>query len=724
MARYRDIVSPVGVDVMNQNTGGAQAAEQLSRALKSFEQIGNQYTGQLRAEQGAQEGEAAGAARNPQPRTGLRAGTAYGRAYNSAAEAAYAAEIETDINATLTKLEQDHEGDLIGFESTAKGYGEELLKSVPDAYKVRVSQSLMARAAAGSARVRGQQIAYDKDKQAAAALAGMDARAANTLAAAEHLDRDAADEALAAAVAENQAMLDAMVAEHVWGANSAEHAAALQNNFVEALDKGLLASRADATVDSLMNKARVDVVAGDRALLQVLSNDMIPEEERQAIRIAYDKQRTALGEDRARAMVEETTGIARDLAAGDGGPTVDSRSWRAYKKGGISRAELEGNLTKSAANLKQKGEDSADEAAVRAAFATGEGIDPTSGGQKKALNKFVDSIVASQGMKPGDPRWTNFMVDVATQTNVLPASAESWARKSMLTGDPTQAALGASLFARVKQAKPEAWDYNSDPKLTSFAEQLNQNVEALGPDHVERAFELAHRNVFEQTKEVKERLALEYGSEKDRLDGNADALKEALEDDPLFDQTVWGESPAASLAMKADYDALVGQYYVSTNGDIKMARDIASGAIRSRYGVSEVNGAREIMKYAPEKMFPGLSGAVVRDDVLKSIATTPGLSYPDVVYPSQVKLVPEKFGLTERTQGRIWNIVVQDSDGNYDIVRGPDNTPLPYSLPLGKSFDEAHARESQRQIEKAQALKARIPIDDALMLEQLDDVRR
>lgn len=724
MARYRDIVSPVGVDVMNQNTGGAQAAEQLSGALKSFSQLSNSYHGQLRAEQGAQEGEAAGAARNPQPRTGLRAGTAYGRAYNSAAEAAYAAEIETDINATLTKLEQDHEGDLIGFESTAKGYGEELLKSVPDAYKVRVSQSLMARAAAGSARVRGQQIAYDKDKQAAAALAGMDARAANTLAAAEHLDRDAADEALAAAVAENQAMLDAMVAEHVWGANSAEHAAALQNNFVEALDKGLLASRANATVDSLMNKARVDVVAGDRALLQVLSNDMIPEEERQAIRIAYDKQRTALGEDRARAMVEETTGIARDLAAGDGGPTVDSRSWRAYKKGGISRAELEGNLTKSAANLKQKGEDSADEAAVMAALRAGEGIDPTNAKQRKALNKFVDNVVAAQGMKPGEQRWTNFMVDTAKQTNVLPASAESWARVSMLKGDPMQAAMGASLFARVQAANPAAWDYNSDPKLAAFAQQLNDNVEALGPDQIARAHELAYRNVYEQTKEQKERLALEYGSKEKRLAGNAEALQDALNDDPLFDPSVFASSPASSLAMKTEYDNLVGQYYVSTNGDLKTARELAGHAVRSRYGVSEVNGEREIMKYAPEKMFPGLTGAIVRDDVLKSIATTPGLSYPDVVQPSQVKLVPEKHGLTERTQGRIWNIIVQDEDGNYDIVRGPDNTPLPYSLPLGKSFDEVHARESQRQVEKAQALKARIPIDDALMLEQLDDVRR
>lgn len=751
--RYRDLVAPVIPDVINQDTGAAQVAQELSDTFASFGRLANEGVGIIRAEQGAREGEAAGAAGTPAPRTGFRAGTAYGRAYNSAAEAAYSAKMQTDIQAHITKLEQDNEGDLMGFETSVKDVSEKLLAEVPPEYRTRVEQALAGRVAAGAARVRDQQIAFEQEAHQAAVMEAMPARVGLAVAAAMHLPREEGDAAIEAAVAENRAQLDALVRENP---RLATWAVAAQAEFIKDLDTGLLATRTNEAVENLMNVARVDVARGDDELGALMADESIPLAERLEIRKAYDQQRTALGEDRARQFVEQSTELAKRLAADESGAGVENASWGLYRKGAISRQEHEGNLRKSVENGLKRVEDDSDVEAVQALLATGRGIYPKNSKQVKALNKLVDREVAASGMQKGDDRWTAAMVDVAKTTNILPDQALEYAATNLLSGDPLQAAKGAAFFARVQDAKPEAWPYNDDPELAVFADQLNRNVSA-GIDPA-RAYELAHRNAYELKKEERELLEERMGKKKDVRAENASALMDALNDDPNFDQTVWAGSPEVRDTMQAEFNDLVTQYYTANGGKIDDARSLAGKAIRSRYGVTSMNGSREVVKFAPERMYPYLTGEFIRQDLHDKLAAA---GYKDVVaqpveetpvvdplspaslaeakrraeappakptLPETVRLRPAPWGMTDRTKGLQWAIEVKDEDGHPDILLGPDNQPLIYELPIGEDYDKLRAEalaKKKTEFDRVRELTLQNdPVRTRMQLEQLDDVRR
>lgn len=707
--RYRQLQSPVGVDVLNTDTGGDQAARALSDAFSNFANVGTHLIGENRADQGAVEGAAAGAAGTPQPRSGFFGHTAYGQAYNSSAEAAYAAKMATDIDTEFNQYEQDYEGDLAGYTTVAKSYAEGLMAEVPAEYRTRVEQALNVRSAASGAKIRGQQIADQRDQQAADFMAGQDSKAKIALAAAEHLPREQGDAALAAAVADNAAGLQAMVDGHVISATTAVKWGAA---FSASLDEGLFAARTSNVVEELMNVARVDFEKGDKLLIERLADPNLPDDDKLAIRKEYDAQRSALEEDRARVYVEAAGSLSKRLAAGEFGPGIESEARRLRRKGGISRAEYLSSLDQSQNNSEKKAEEEVDVSYVAASMSGGPGLDPADPKQRKAVDTYFDHEVAAAGMTPGDTRWSQKVVEMTKKTNILPKAAESFVRVGLM-GDPLRAANAAALFDRIQDANPVAWDYSVDPKIAPFAAQLNANVKNM-EDPV-RAHEVATANVYGMKDEEKKRLALEYSGNKKELNANADALQDALDSDSHFNPPGWDGAPAATLAMKAEYDNLVGQYYVWTNGNLEQARTIAGKAIMGRggYGVTEMNGKREVIKLAPERVYPGMTAPVIRDDLYKSVASLNTL--PQIPNPALLRIIPSSD--TERSKGRWWNVAVFDEDGNHELIRGPDNRPLPYSMPLGPDFSAARDALKAAKVAESVQASARAAKRDEILFE-------
>jgi hypothetical protein len=108
------------------------------------------------------------------------------------------------------------------------------------------------------------------------------------------------------------------------------------------------------------------------------------------------------------------------------------------------------------------------------------------------------------------------------------------------------------------------------------------------------------------------------------------------------------------------------------------------------------------MQYAPEALFPGLSAAVVRDDVARTVQDNAAAF--EKVDPTKVRLTATDR--TARTGGQDWALSVPDKFGAYDVVRGQDGNPLTYRLPVSQSdYSAARARQAQTDIEKARQLR-------------------
>lgn len=699
--RYRDLQRPALIDVAARSTpsGATEAASALAESLASFSRTGFNTLAPIvdrnLAKVGAEAGAKAGVEGVPQRKSTL---TTYGRAYNNAAEAGYSARLQIDIHQTIDRIEQESAGDLESYQAKVVEYEKEFLNGVPENFRPALSLILKARIADGDTRIRGQVIEDVKDKALAAYLEGGEARVQNAVIASAQLPSEAGDQALLAAVQDNDDQLDALLEDRVITKVQAVQMAA---KFREDLDAGLTDYRTSGIVDSLMAKARTDVLAADRALGALDARTDLSAADKEKIRSDYRQQRELLAFERSRQFVDQSGDLAARLAGGAHGQDIDASNAELYRKGAISVDEYQSNAAAAARNAKQKQDDDVDIEAILVALNGGRGLDPTNKKQREALDKMFVQGTTTAGMTPGDSRWTATAVDVAKKTNVLPASAQSWARVNLLSGVPEQAIQGAAFISRVKEANPVAWDFNDDPRIDAYAEQLTA-LTAVGVDP-ERAFEMAQKNVYQLTDPERKLLNQQYNEAKP---DNISVLQDKLDSDDEFDPFIFGGAPEASFRMKAEYDSAVAQYFKFTNGNVQLAQDMAWDGIKSRYGRSTVNGAPEIIKYAPSKMYPGITDEIIRQDIT-DVAKASGFTGD----PKNVVMKPTP--MTEDSKGLVWQLEVQDEFGVYDVLRDERNVPVIYMLPVGTAYEDARVSIAARQLQEAENQRAQLEADQA-----------
>ena len=688
--RFRDLVRPALIDVgaRSTRTGGAEASLALAESLSSFSRTVTDVGLRLQTQRGAQEGAEAGAAGEPEFKRGLRSLSAYGAAYNSAAEVGYSAKLQTDVDESIARIERESVGDIEGYQSRVAGYSEGLLAEVPERLRPRISLAIESRRSAGEQRIHAQVIAENSNEALASYLEGAPALINSAITASSNLPEAEATEAFDAALAENNAMLDALVNGHVITATKRVE---LKSKFEEALQTGISDAFVSETVSGLMALARANVLEGDRALSALESDDTISEEEKSAIRTAYRTQRELLTFERSRQHVSESADLAGSLTAGLHGGDIVATNDELYRRGAISVDEYESNTSKIVRNVLKETQDDIDIEAIRSALEGGPGLDPTNTKQREALDKMFVQGTEVAGMEKGGNRWQTTALDVAEKTNVLPDSAESWMRVSLLSGDPEQTAVAASFAARVRETNPVAWSYNRDARLSAFSKQVEESI-SIGVEP-ERAIDIANKNVYGLSDAERDKLDERYREQK--ID-NDSVLKSQLDGDDEFDVTFFGGAPLAPLAMQAEYDEAVFDFFRYTNGDVEAAQKLAWEAVKSRYGRSTMNGEAEIVKYAPSKMYPGMADSIIRQDIVDTVKT---VGYEGD--PGDVRVVP--IPMTEDTQGLVWGLQVLDEFGAFDVLRDDRNAPVTYLLPVGQAYDDAKSAIEARMLAEAAA---------------------
>jgi hypothetical protein len=156
------------------------------------------------------------------------------------------------------------------------------------------------------------------------------------------------------------------------------------------------------------------------------------------------------------------------------------------------------------------------------------------------------------------------------------------------------------------------------------------------------------------------------------------------------------------------------RYFDLTRGNLDLARREAFDGLKKAWGVSQVNGQRELMSYAPEAMFPGLTTEVIREDISNTIKNVPRFLNLD---PDKVRLATDPVR-TARTNGSQWNLMVPDQYGLLDVLRGKNGNPLTYQLPvLPGTYASAKERPAAQKVRQTRE-------EDAAELEMQQDSDR
>lgn len=441
---------------------------------------------------------------------------------------------------------------------------------------------------------------------------------------------------------------------------------------------------------------------GVQALGQIDNDSSIPAGLRDDVR---KRVNAGLGQLREDARGQSTAALVRlheDIAKGTVGPGDRASAWSLYHSNAFDPGQLAGTLAEiDRAETNQASNEVALETA-RDAYLNRTPLDPKDKDAQAAVDMLFSGM--TRGVSPGSAEYGGRAAEIAARTGVVPPSVVSWARATLTSGDPRTAAQAADVIARIGEANPRAEVFADDPKTTAMADAITTAVRAGADPGVAVTQARSDASIGKGGRELLDaqwKKLLQIGPQ-------SGALVRRLNQIPSFSS---GNVPNA---MQAQFDTLTREYFDTNGGKLPEARDRAVRDLQRVWGVSEVNGNREIMAYAPEAMYPGLTVPMIREDIAHTVANSPELTGVDA---SKVRLV-EAPGITDRTQGSRWYLSAPDQHGLTDILRGPDGSPLQYRLPVTKvDFDAVRQRMGQAAIAKARQLEA----DRALQLRVLQE---
>ena len=478
--------------------------------------------------------------------------------------------------------------------------------------------------------------------------------------------------------------------------------------------QGQLVSQRATAIAQVYRDAGVE--PGTRALAALQADQSIPANLRDQIGAHVDEQLEQLRAQRLQQFAPQLAQLEQNIVAGKAGDADRASAWNMYNQGALDPAQLATSLSSIDRSQIRGAREDVAIAAVENAYTNGTPLDPKDdsgagpASARGAADLYFTKVLAA-GQQPGSPGYANAAVQLATKTGIVPDSAISWARANLTSGDAQAAAQGADLISRLEEGSPRALGFALDDRTKAMADSINQAVKAGAPAPlaVEQARQLATLSSTQLTE-----LKQKWLATKPQLNQGS-ALTDLLKADPGFKPGILSSMPTVPPAMQAEFDASTQRYFDLTGGNVGQARQLAVRDLKRVWGTSQVNGQRQIMPYAPETMYPGLSATDVRTDVASTVqANAQALRQYDPetgalkqISPAAdtIRLIPTDR--TARTNGLEWQLGAPDQWGAMDVVRGADGNPLVYRLPVDQvDFNRVRTEQAQAALTKARQLQA------------------
>ena len=411
----------------------------------------------------------------------------------------------------------------------------------------------------------------------------------------------------------------------------------------------------------------------------------------------YQHVETGLGQwrqEQQQTHAQDILGLEERLASGKPGSNdrgIALGLWRSGAWDAAKTGETIGRIEK----VQEKAvDDNSLELAATDAYRRGVPLDP----KDKDIRAGIDATfqTATKGVQPGSPEWINRAADIGAKTGVTPDSVISWSRTQLVGGDPKAAASAAQAIQRVQDANPRGTPFALDDKDKTMARLVNDAV-AAGTDPIV-AVENARRVTALPDADVK-RLDEVYKQKQVGQKAEND-LKTELKGDPTFRPHIWNSIPDVPPQMVGQFEQLRQTYFKLTDGNADQAAKLAAADLKQTWGLTQVNGAKEIMQFAPEAMHPGLTTDAVRTDM-----ETSAKGHTDD--PTKVRLIATPD--TYQSNGQRWGLGVPDKFGAYSVLTDDKGRVLPYQLPPATDATKAAyakaAADGLAKLHEAQAIE-------------------
>ena len=342
--------------------------------------------------------------------------------------------------------------------------------------------------------------------------------------------------------------------------------------------------------------------------------------------------------------------------------------------------------------------------------------------EEDRLRRFNDNRVSNAitGLGTLDPATDKAVIDDFYERNIAPAidanpemAPEVWAEFSksvgrvptpiagrirglLRSGDDEGVLFAADAIDRLASGEP-ALLQDFSPRHITFGTHV-ANLQRLGMEPA-KAVQFARESEKQPKEEIAERERA-YSFEQYRNE-NPDELDEVLDDmDVSGSDFVFDLFGAAAIPdqLGGEYEVLVNDAFLRT-GDIDVARESANRTIRRVWGMTEVNGEKQWMKYPPEIYYRTNAGT---DWIREQFESELGGLLPKGVEPESLRLVVDTVTARHASGGNpSYGVMYADEAGELLPLLEKNGEPVAGWMPNYKespAFAEAQ-KSSEKRLE-------------------------
>jgi hypothetical protein len=317
------------------------------------------------------------------------------------------------------------------------------------------------------------------------------------------------------------------------------------------------------------------------------------------------------------------------------------------------------------------------------AFASGDAyLNPSMPDSMKDYNNYYNKRVAPVLSDMDDTKRNTFLTDLVSKSKVIPDGLKGNLQSAARSTDPKEVARAADLIDRIRGTNPHVLADFPQRDLARIDMVNSKIASGLSPktamEQVDAALDVSNSAVFEQrTTQLKE-AKLDYQSLA-LQNFNASWYVKALPGGSGSIEDTSSEMATRQIAqVSTEYRAAYETQYKLT-GDTVAAQKYANSVVSGSYGVTNINGKNQLMRFAPEKYF-GIDNvdndwmrSQIEEEAAKAIKDT--WVDPDrPIKPEDAILIPAPH-VTPRTakEGRpVYKMMALSPDGGYIDLLGPN----------------------------------------------------